>query len=60
MTLWTEKQRKTISEHCRDFNVSSYKAKMAAAGGFDKYVRSLGISMPAKVRTISEFRQAVQ
>ena len=60
MTLWTETQRKTISEHCRDFNVSNYKAKMAAAGGFDKYVRSLGISMPAKVRTVSEFRQAVR
>ena len=60
MTLWTEKQRKTISERCRDFNVSNYKTKMTEAGGFDKYVRSLGISMPTKVRTVSEFRQSVQ
>lgn len=60
MNIWTTAQQKTISEHCRDFNSSNYIAFMKKAGGFDQYVRSLGISMPTKVKTITQYWQGVR
>jgi len=61
MILWTQEQRKTISEHKRDFDVNSYAAFMRNAGGFDRYVGSLaGFKKPEKVQTVSQYRQGVQ
>ena len=59
MNIWTQQQKKTISDHCRDFTADTYTAYMKKAGGYDAYVKALGFAIPTGTcKKLSAFRQA--
>lgn len=60
MTTWTPQTQTIINKHNRDFNIGNYASRIKVLGGYDKYVNSLGLKKPAKVTTVSEFRQMVE